>query len=146
MDLCCLVNLHHSCVVNAQELVQASYFGLFLAFAFSFFFQDVVVYGAIFGCLMALKYSHNLLTKIKSLLAVFCFEITGHSKQTGVKSGLCFSINGFMLLGKPPSLVRSKCAGTCSGQLFWPVSCFCLQLLFSGCSCIRCNLWVPDGS
>ena len=35
----------------------------------------------------------NLLTKIKSLLAVFCFEITGHSKQTGVKSGFCFSIN-----------------------------------------------------
>ena len=88
----------------------------------------------------------NLLTKINSLLAGFCFETTRHSKQTGVKSGLCFSINGFMLLGKPPSLVRSKCAGTCSGQLFWPVSCFCLQLLFSGCSCIRCNLWVPDGS
>ena len=62
--LCCLVNLHHSCVVNAQELVQASYFGLFLAFAFSFFFQDVVVYGAIFGCLVALKHSHNLIASL----------------------------------------------------------------------------------
>ena len=33
----------------------------------------------------------NLLTKINSLLAGFCFETTRHSKQTGVKSGLCFS-------------------------------------------------------
>lgn len=92
------------------------------------------------------KETGNLLTKIKSLLAGFSLVHFRHGKQTGIKSGLCFSINGSMLLGKPPSLVRSKCAGTCSGQLFWPVSCFCLQLLFSGCSCIRCNLWVPDGS
>ena len=88
----------------------------------------------------------NLLTKIKSLLAVFSLVHFRHGKQTGIKSGLCFSINGFMLLGKPPSLVRNICAETCLSPLSWPVSCFCPQLLFSECSCIRCSLWVPDGS
>ncbi len=56
-----LIYFHYSHVIYAQKLVKTCDFGLLLTFAFSFLFQNIVIYRTVFRCSVTFEDSHNLI-------------------------------------------------------------------------------------
>lgn len=59
-----LINSHYSCIINPQKFIQPCNLCMFLAFAFSFLFQNIVVHSIIFWSWMTLKDSHHLISDL----------------------------------------------------------------------------------